>query len=107
MRASKAVYAVSISRTVRITAIHVSAVSLLLVSAMPPPICSLVTIPQSCLSPSTGLSASVSRLETQLGKLQLDKWAQAALVQLARTNLLMGLAAGGSKSSSSKQGTLT
>lgn len=56
-----------------------------------------------------GLSSAVSRLESQLGKSQLEKWAQAALLQLGRTNLLMGLAAGGSKSgsSSSKRGPLT
>jgi hypothetical protein len=36
-------------------------------------------------------------MESQLGRLQLDKWAHAALLQLGRTNLLMGLAAAGGK----------
>lgn len=44
-----------------------------------------------------GLSAAVSCMESQLGRLQLDKWAHAALLQLGRTNLLMGLAAAGGK----------
>lgn len=43
------------------------------------------------------LAASVGRLEQQLPKLSLDKWAESALLQLGRANLLMGLAGASSK----------
>jgi hypothetical protein len=58
---------------------------------------------------SAGLSAAVSRLEAQLSRTKLDKWAQAALHQLACANLLMGLAAAGGRSgdSSSRRGSIT
>lgn len=48
-------------------------------------------------------------MEAQLSRLQLDKWAQSALLQLGRTNLLMGLAAAGSKTggSTSRRSSIT
>jgi hypothetical protein len=43
---------------------------------------------------AAGLDAAVSRLGAQLSKLHLEKWVQAALLELARANLLAGLADG-------------
>lgn len=52
----------------------------------------------------TGLAAAVARLEVQLNKLKLDKWAHSALLQLGRTNLLVGLAGSSRSGASSSSG---